>query len=99
MSLIVSAAVRLTKPNGETIVIAGPRHHHCYETISALYPELLKQCRHEGLLEEGFVDSGNQFFSREQAYEITRITKQLPTALFQFKAERNENILFSEDLY
>jgi hypothetical protein len=92
----VSAAVRLTKLNGETITIAGPRHYHCYETIAALNPELLKQCR---LLEEGFVDKDNHFLDRDHAYDVARATNQLPTALVQFKTEHNERILFSEDLY
>lgn len=99
MSMIVSAAVRLTKPDGETITIAGPRHNHCYETIAALNPEFLKQCRYEGLLEEGFVDKDNHFLDRDHAYGVARATNQLPTALIQFKTEHNERILFSEDLY
>lgn len=97
--MVICAAIKITYPDKTCIVIPGWRHHNCYWILGQLNPELSKNVRFNGCIEEGFINHINQFLSREEAYKEALVCGQLSAALRQYKTERNENILFSEDLY
>ena len=76
---------------GSGIVIAGRRHHNCFLILGSL----LKENYNKKLLTEdsqGFLTSDNWFLNRRAAYGIAREADQL-------RIEREDKMLFSEDLY
>lgn len=82
--LIDCAAIRA--PDGR--VWTGKRHNHCIKTII----QATGVKRIGGDYEQGFVTMSNRFVNREEAYNITKESKQVTK--FHVKGE-----LFSEDLY
>lgn len=83
------------------MTIGGLRHHDCYRTLSQLDPLLLKNARHDGLIEEGFINTNNAFLTREEAFAEALRCGQLSASVLEAKAEWpiRKNILFSEDIY
>ncbi len=73
------------------IVIAGRRHHDCLLTLqSCLQEKYNKKLMTED--SQGFLTSDNWFLNRRAAYGIAREADQL-------RIEREDKMLFSEDLY
>lgn len=82
---------RQTSPKNidEGIVVFGLRHNHCFELLSALYPnkEYISRC------EQGFLTTDNRFVDREEASKIAIESGQIE------KCKYTDNYLYSEDLY
>lgn len=49
--------------------------------------------------EQGFLTSSKKFLDRKAAYRHALDCGQISASLMQFKDERNQNELYSEDLY
>lgn len=96
--MIICAAINIAQPI-ENLIICDYRHSDCYEILYRLNPELSKHARKFGLITEGFLATGNRFLDRAEAYKEAINCGQLSAANRVYKTERNENILFSEDLY
>ena len=96
--MIICAALNIAQPI-ENLIICDYRHSDCYEILYRLNPELSKHARKFGLITEGFLATGNRFLDRAEAYKEAINCGQLSAANRAYKTERNENILFSEDLY
>lgn len=67
------------------IVICGRRHHNCFVTLAAIFPERINV-----LIEQGFLTSKDRFVDRKEAGEISLKAGQI--------SDKND-CLFSEDLY
>lgn len=48
---------------------------------------------------EGFVDEANNFYDHREAYAYALRHHQLPTTVVEWKEEKFERELYSEDLY
>ena len=48
---------------------------------------------------EGFLDEKNNFYDRHEAYNIAMTKGQLSATARQYKRDKGEKELFSEDLY
>ena len=97
--MIICAALKVTDydaPTGfqETVVPCW-RHSNGYSILNRLCPEKML---YNGAI-EGFIDHDGIFLTREEAYDHALKCGQLSAELRQLKARRNENSLFSEDLY
>lgn len=100
--MIVCSAIKLYCPNSKLgdIIICGLRHADCYEIFNRLDHELYRRATADpDNVHEGFIDTNNNFLSREQAYDHAIACGQIPAQLREDKANRGENILYSEDLY
>lgn len=95
--MIVCAAVKflITKTNRECI-LCGIRHGDCFSQIADLG---LKKGVDYKILCEGFMDAQHNFYTREDAFNLTLANGQLSASTRQLKRERNEKELYSEDLY
>ena len=99
--MIICAAIEVEiEFENEPVIICGYRHNDCYETFYKLNPQLSKQAR-RGMrsLRDGFLATGNRFLDRYEAYDEAIKCGQLSAANREYKADRYENMLYSEDLY
>ena len=84
-------------------IVAGYRHHSCYETIAHILGIDMKKNMAEfdkilempGRAEQGFLTSKDRFVDRAEGFEIALRNDQL---LFPY-TEGQQRILTSEDLY
>jgi len=91
--MIVCAALQLSdKP--ET-VIGCIRHGFGYSTLYDLRPDLA----HNKYVIEGFLTDDNRFLDREKAFYHALECGQLSATTRQWKKDKNETELYSEDLY
>lgn len=98
--MIVCAALRIdTRTEDDPIIICGYRHNDCYETLYELNSQFSKEARAQNLITEGFLATKNRFLDRFDAYAEAIACGQLSAANREYKADRNENMLYSEDLY
>ena len=98
--MIIAAALKISQPPPlDYIQIVGLRHSNCYTTLQLLNPDLSKKAREENLITEGFIDHKNHFHTRREAYLIARDIGQLSWQNYYDKLNRNEFVLYSEDLY
>lgn len=98
--MIVCAALKIDQPQPlGFIMICGLRHADCYETLYILNPELSKHARKWDLITEGFCNNNNEFKNREDAYQEALRCGQISVQAKYDKAQRHENLLYSEDLY
>lgn len=91
--MIITAAIRF-EVNNKKVVIPCVRHSDGYELAAQLGFKLVNV-----EVEEGFVDSLNNFYDRSAAYSECLKNHQLPKTVTTYKHSIGENILFSEDLY
>ena len=98
--MVVCAALRIdTNTEDDPIVICGYRHSDCYQTLWELNSQFSKDARAQGLITEGFLATGNRFMDRYVAYCEALNCGQLSAANREYKSDRHENMLYSEDLY
>jgi hypothetical protein len=69
-------------------VIAGMRHHNCFNTVSILTADIEHHTQYEK--EQGFITTHNRFVDREEGAKIAYDAGQIKIELKK---------LFSEDLY
>lgn len=86
--MIVCAALKDKKTNK---VFCGVRHSDIYE--------MLHNFSYHGDFIEGFVDEDNDFYNRSDAYCYALDHHQLPRTVVEWKEEKFETELYSEDLY
>lgn len=86
--MIICAALKDRKTNA---IFPGIRHRDIYE--------MLYNLGHKGDVIEGFVDNRNNFYNRHEAFMWAQQIGQLPETVLEYKNDRSENELYSEDLY
>ena len=96
--MIICAAIKIVD-DPSNIVICGYRHSDCYALLHQLNPTMSRACRKLGMIEEGFMATGNKYLTRAEAFEEAKNCGQISASLYEFKASRGETELFSEDLY
>lgn len=75
-------------------VFCGVRHSDIYEIMNCFgYKSEPSSCV------EGFVDEENNFYDRREAYHYVLEHRQLPKTVVEWKEEKFERELYSEDLY
>lgn len=97
--MIVCAALRVKSesvytPDGKTVI---PCFRHCdgFAILRDLCPEKKLHIR----AESGFINHRGEFVNREEAFRHAVECGQLSVEQITFKEERNQTMLFSEDLY
>ena len=86
--MIICAALK-DKRNGR--VFSGVHHSDIYEMLYDLTYKV------DAI--EGFVDEENKFYDRLEAYDYVVEHHQLPRTVLEWKIEKHERELYSEDLY
>lgn len=86
--MIICAAIK-DKRNGQ--IFCGIRHSDIYEMLYNLIYKI------DAI--EGFVDEENKFYGRLEAYDYVVEHHQLPRTVLEWKIEKHERELYSEDLY
>lgn len=89
--MIICAALRI---KGTNTVIGCIRHGNGYSALHDLRPEI-----HYTEVEEGFLTDKNVFLNRTEAFIRAVNCGQLSATTRHYKGEKNENELYSEDLY
>lgn len=89
--MIICAAIK-DKRNGN--VFSGVSHGDIYMMLHDLYG-----LRYKVDAIEGFVDEENNFYDRLEAYAYAVAHHQLPRTVLEWKNEKHERELYSEDLY
>lgn len=89
--MIICAAIKDTRTGA---VFGGIRHGYIYSAMhdAGITPP------HEKAI-EGFLDEKNNFYDRYEAYDIAMANGQLSATTRQYKRDKREKELFSEDLY
>lgn len=89
--MIICAAIKDTRTGA---VFGGIRHGYIYSAMhdAGITPP------HEKAI-EGFLDEKNNFYDRYEAYDIAMTNGQISAAARQYKRDKGEKELFSEDLY
>ena len=89
--MIICAAIKDTRTGA---VFGGIRHGFIYSAMhdAGITPP------HEAAI-EGFLDEKNNFYNRYEAYNIAMTNGQLSATTRQYKYDKGERELFSEDLY
>lgn len=98
--MIICAAIKVIDQPGlehgfDATVIPCWRHSDGYAILHRLCPD---KKLHKGAV-EGFIDHRGRFLTRKEAFRHAFDCGQLPAELRYLKDNRNENELFSEDLY
>lgn len=86
--MLVCAAI---KDKNTNVVFCGVRHANIYEMLCDLNYKI------DAI--EGFVDEENNFYDRSDAYNYALAHHQLPRTVVEWKEEKFERELYSEDLY
>lgn len=98
--MIICAAVKTTFINhlGEevTVVVTGYRHSNCFDIMTKCGVPMLKDRWDE---EQGFITNTGEFLNRKEAFKHALYCGQLSTTTRESKKDRNEDELYSEDLY
>ena len=89
--MIICAAIKDTRTDA---VFGGIRHGDIY---SAMQDAGITPPHEAGI--EGFLDEKNNFFDRYEAYKLAMTNGQMSATARQYKRDRGERELFSEDLY
>ena len=89
--MIICAAIKDTRTGA---VFGGIRHGFIYAAMrdAGITPP------HAAAI-EGFLDEKNNFYNRYEAYDIAMNNGQLSATTRQYKRDKSETELFSEDLY
>ena len=87
--MILCAAIKYK----DTII---PCHRH-YDAYEILYDFNIKA--DHNAIEEGFIATNGTFLNRKEAFVDAINCGQLSEVTRQYKREKNESILYSEDLY
>lgn len=89
--MIICAAIKDTRTEA---VFGGIRHGCIYSAMhdAGITPP------HEKAI-EGFLDEKGNFYDRYEAYDIAMTNGQLSATTRQYKRDKGERELFSEDLY
>lgn len=88
--MIICAAIKDTQTGD---VFCGVRHGDIYNQLHAAS----YQIPHDKAI-EGFVDSRNNFYNRHEAFMWAMQIGQLSATVIQYKQEKSEKELYSEDL-
>ena len=98
--MIICAAVKTTFVNhlGEEVIVmvTGHRHGNCFDTMVKCGVPMPKNRWDE---EQGFMTNTGEFLDRKEALKHALHCGQLSATARQFKKDRNEDELYSEDLY
>ena len=98
--MIICAAVRTTFVNHldkkVTVMFTGHRHYNCFKVMEKCGVPMPKYRWNE---EQGFMTDRGEFFNRTDALKHALECGQLSATTRQFKKDRNEDELYSEDLY
>lgn len=86
--MIICAALKDRDTNA---IFSGVRHADIYEMLHNLDYKI------DAI--EGFVDNRNNFYDRHEAFMWAQQIGQLPETVLEYKNDRSENELYSEDLY
>ena len=95
--MVVCAAIKYyIEATHDSVVLCGGRHHNIINQLKFLGFE-----PHQGYKEmlQGFVNEAGRFMTREEALREATRCGQLSATTLHAKEERNEQKLFSEDLY
>ena len=87
--MILCAALKLND-----VIIPCHRHHNGYEILHELGVK-----NYRGNIEEGFITTKNEFLNRKDAFNHAIECGQLSAVTRQYKREKFETELYSEDLY
>lgn len=86
--MIICSALKDKDTNA---IFSGVRHADIYEMLHNLDYKI------DAI--EGFVDNRNNFYDRHEAFMWAQQIGQLPETVLEYKNDRSENELYSEDLY
>ena len=86
--MIICSALKDRDTNA---IFSGVRHADIYEMLHNLDYKI------DAI--EGFVDEANNFYDRFEAYDYAVEHHQLPRTVWEWKIEKHERELYSEDLY
>lgn len=89
--MIICAAIKDTRTGA---VFGGIRHGYIY---SAMHDAGITPPKAAAI--EGFLDEKNNFYDRYAAYDIAMANGQMSATARQYKRDKGESELFSEDLY
>lgn len=89
--MIICAAIKDTRTGA---VFGGIRHGDIYSAMhdASITPP------HDAAI-QGFLDEKNNFYDRYEAYDIAMNNGQLNAVTRQYKRDKGEIELYSEDLY
>lgn len=95
--MIICAAIKfISKENPlDSFVLCGHRHGNIIANIR----HLDEKWWHNSKQIQGFIDHNGVFMDRLEAFQHAVACGQLSASTRQFKKERNEDELYSEDLY
>ena len=104
--VVVTAANRYVLPGDKTLLLVGARHwsHAMHLQWDQIKPTLKTQVDEAGYIAiresevQGFVDQWDEFMTREQAYVVARMAKQLNVRRPK-SGSVTEPILWSEDIH
>ena len=98
--MIICAAVKTNFVNhlGKevTVMVTGYRHGNCFDTMVKCGAPMPKDRWDE---EQGFMTDKGDFLNRKDALKHALECGLLSSTIRNFKEDRNEDELFSEDLY
>ena len=97
--MIICSAIKVQALNNEDVIICGYRHCDCLKSLYLLNPDLSKETRKNGTIEQGFLATGNRFLDRHSAFIHASECGQLSVSTKEFKESRGQKELYSEDLY
>lgn len=96
--MIICAAIKLTdmhpEQRNDELIICGLRHGNCLEVINEFKTKV--GFSHQT---QGFIDDKGNFLNRCEAYVHACQCGQLSATTRQYKEEKGETELYSEDLY
>lgn len=95
--MIICAAFKIkyvdSKNDVQQLTICGHRHSDCFKIKHRL------DNKHTQWSEEGFINHKGEFLNRKDALKHALECGQLSSTIRNFKEDRNEDELYSEDLY
>lgn len=95
MVIVAAIKVKNEKAFGGYTVIPCWRHHLGYSILHELCPETNLNAE----AEEGFINHRGEFLNRTDAFHHAMECGQISAELRYIKAQKHEDMLFSEDLY
>lgn len=94
--MILCGAIKINKCDAfEETIVPCLRHGYGFITIH----NLCKNSDYKGHYIEGFITTKGEFLDRKQALDHAKSCGQLSVSTLQLKKERNEDELYTEDLY
>lgn len=95
--MILAAAIKYEiEETGDTVILCGARHGNIFDQLPALGFGPRKGYKE---IEQGFIDTHNNFLTRKEAYEHAKACGQLCEMVIYEREKSGNKNLISEDLW